>query len=279
MTGTPPIIGGSSQYTAVARFSDGTNQTVTSQAGWQSSNLLVATVNSSGTVTAVGAGEVDVQATFEGMAGSAHLRIEAPRTYTISGSITDESTGGVLPGIVVRIDGGANSGQATRSLADGTYSLSGLSAGSISLVASANSYVTVTKSVTVDADLHVDFVMPRPPNLPPFMPPPTYTMAVCGATGPISSSGYVTLRGIFAQVSPPPAIGTNVRWKMAVAGFGAWISPSAGTDAAGTAAFPVTTLAASIGIPVGTLVTMTFYFDDQTQFGTSTCDVQFLVQP
>src|SRR5438045_3033552 len=63
VSGITPAIGASSQFTATANFSNGTNQNVTSQANWQSSNGSIATVSSSGSVTATGSGEADIRAT------------------------------------------------------------------------------------------------------------------------------------------------------------------------------------------------------------------------
>src|SRR5438128_2708399 len=72
VSGTTPTIGASSQFTAIANFSNGTNQNITSQASWQSSNATVATVSSSGSVTSTGSGEADVRATYQTLTGSLH---------------------------------------------------------------------------------------------------------------------------------------------------------------------------------------------------------------
>jgi hypothetical protein len=51
VTGAAPVSGAAAQFAATATMSNGTTQTVTSQASWQSSNAAVATVNSGGVVT------------------------------------------------------------------------------------------------------------------------------------------------------------------------------------------------------------------------------------
>src|SRR5438270_293833 len=77
VTGTTPAIGASSQFTATANLSNGTNQNVTNQAAWQSSSTSVATTSSSGLVTAVGAGEADIRATYQNVAGTLHISVAA----------------------------------------------------------------------------------------------------------------------------------------------------------------------------------------------------------
>lgn len=51
------------QYTANATFGDGSHQDITNSATWNSSNTGIATINSSGLATAVGAGVVNITAT------------------------------------------------------------------------------------------------------------------------------------------------------------------------------------------------------------------------
>jgi hypothetical protein len=67
VSGTAPAIGASAQFTATAMFSDGTTKTVTNESAWASSDLSVATVSSSGLVTATGPGETAISATDEGV--------------------------------------------------------------------------------------------------------------------------------------------------------------------------------------------------------------------
>ena len=69
VTGTNPVVGSSAQFTATASMSDGTTQNVTSLATWQSSNTAVATVSSTGLVSAVAEGSVSVQATYSSVTG------------------------------------------------------------------------------------------------------------------------------------------------------------------------------------------------------------------
>jgi hypothetical protein len=63
------------QCAAVANSSDGSNQTVTSQATWTSSNTTVATVDSNGLVRHRSSGQVEIRATYKGVSGSIGLDI------------------------------------------------------------------------------------------------------------------------------------------------------------------------------------------------------------
>jgi hypothetical protein len=80
--------GQTSQLSANAAFSNGTTQSVTSLAAWQSSNTGVVNVSSSGLLTAVGNGSATVTATYQGISGTAQV------TVTISPSV-----GGVWNGV------------------------------------------------------------------------------------------------------------------------------------------------------------------------------------
>ena len=100
--------------TATATLSNSTTQNVTSQATWQSSNQVVATVNS-GLVTALQAGTVDITATYQNVNGSVRLTVPQPVVliYTLSGTVTDGTSGGILPGIRMSITTGTNAGLST----------------------------------------------------------------------------------------------------------------------------------------------------------------------
>jgi len=77
VAGTAPTIGTTAQFSATAILSDGANQSVTTQATWQSSSLLVATVAETGIVTGVGVGSTDITATYRNVSGMIHIAIKA----------------------------------------------------------------------------------------------------------------------------------------------------------------------------------------------------------
>jgi len=75
VTGAVPAIGSTSQYICTVTFSDSTTKDVTSLATWVSFNTAVATVSSSGVVTAVATGTAVVKATYHGSSGTFTLTV------------------------------------------------------------------------------------------------------------------------------------------------------------------------------------------------------------
>ncbi|MBT1070851.1 DUF4082 domain-containing protein [Pelotalea chapellei] len=63
-------VGTSQQFTAMATYSNGTTKDITKQVSWSSSAPEIATVGSSGLVTAHGAGMCNISATLDGITGS-----------------------------------------------------------------------------------------------------------------------------------------------------------------------------------------------------------------
>lgn len=99
---------------------------------------------------------------------------------TISGTITDATSRGVLPNILIVAVGGTTAGQSTRSDAQGRYALSGVSTDTTGIQASATSYFTGNWSVPTGGDVEVNIVMTRtggttspPPTPAPPRPEPT----------------------------------------------------------------------------------------------------------
>src|SRR6185295_3270444 len=85
------------QMIATARFADGTTRDVTTSSTWVSSNTGVATITSTGMLTIVANGEVDVRADFQGTAASLHLvltRAPDPRTHFALSGLAREVTPG-----------------------------------------------------------------------------------------------------------------------------------------------------------------------------------------
>ena len=72
---------------------------------------------------------------------------------TVSGTVTDASTGDALPGANVVLEG-TSMGAAAGS--DGTYSISNVSAGAYTVTASVIGYSNASKSVNVSGDVTVN---------------------------------------------------------------------------------------------------------------------------
>jgi hypothetical protein len=81
--GASTPLGVAVQFTAVASFSDGTQQDVTTQATWASTNPRVATVDAAGHATPVAQGGTAIQATFMGVTGAAMLGVTPPVVRTL----------------------------------------------------------------------------------------------------------------------------------------------------------------------------------------------------
>ena len=182
VTGSAPPVGLTAQFTATAMLSNGTTQNVTSQATWQSSNSAVATVSNAGVVTGVAPGEVDITATNQTIAGRVRLTI-VPAAYSVSGVVTDATSGGVLPNIDMKITAGPSAGTSTKTDGSGAYTLAGVLAGAMTLSASATSYQTLEKAVTVVGNSRVDFVLVRVPSC-------SYTLSVTSQTVPAAGGTF-----------------------------------------------------------------------------------------
>jgi hypothetical protein len=161
--GTSPTLGGAAQqFIATASFSDNTSQTVTDQVTWQSSAANVAQVTSGGLVSAVAAGDADVTATFGAISGRLHVTIASSSgggsggTFTVNGTVTDSTSHGVLPNVTIAIGS-----RSTTTDGSGNYTLSGISGGSITVVASATSYVATQQTINLSANAQVDFSLAR----------------------------------------------------------------------------------------------------------------------
>jgi Carboxypeptidase regulatory-like domain/Protein of unknown function (DUF3761) len=108
-----------------------------------------------------------------------------PATFAVTGTVTDGTSGGVLPGISIQIVDGINAGTSTKTDTGGSYSLSNIATGSFMLSASNPGYVTSTKSVSLTGNARVDFVLARV-GAPTPTPSPTPTPGPNGATCPAS---------------------------------------------------------------------------------------------
>jgi acyl-CoA thioesterase-1 len=195
--------GESAQFTATATLSNGTTQTVTTQASWQSSTATVANVTITGMVTAVAPGETDIRAIYQSVTGTMHVTVTAvtptpspgpsptpspspapspsPSTFTVSGIVREAGTTRAISGAGVIVKDTALS---TTSDASGRYSFSGLNGGRIVLRATKSAYevtevaVVFSNSVTVDIPMRKESppspgpAPPPPPTEPPPRPPP-----------------------------------------------------------------------------------------------------------
>jgi hypothetical protein len=141
-----PEYGESSQCTAFAIFSDVTGQEVTLLATWSTGDGTIATVNSTGVVTAYRAGEVAVRAAYRGVAGAAAVWAQPGQglrgtSRSIDGTVIS-SEGGGIQGVLIQILDGPNANRTTTSFANGVFLMDGLNDGKSTVRFSKPGYVT-----------------------------------------------------------------------------------------------------------------------------------------
>jgi Carboxypeptidase regulatory-like domain/Bacterial Ig-like domain (group 2) len=177
VTVTAVPTGAQYQLSAVAGFSDGSTQDVTSQATWSSSNPTVAMVTGTGLVTPVANGSALITASYQNVSGSMALTVAAPssppsgptppppgpppQTYTLSGTLRatplNESVAGVN---IEAMHGGLVVATATTD-GGGFYRLTGLIAQEYVVRMSKVGYYARTVDVLVSGDTTRDLVMDR----------------------------------------------------------------------------------------------------------------------
>jgi hypothetical protein len=134
-------------------------------------------------------GEVSLSVTAAGYAPSTRKVMVQADTHvnfamqlalrTIAGTVTDATSHGVLPNVLVAVANGVSAGMSTRTDSAGTYTLAGVSADATRLQASANGYETAEYVVPGSDNVLVNIVLARLP------PPPT--------PSPIADAGNVVI--------------------------------------------------------------------------------------
>jgi hypothetical protein len=199
--------GDSGQFTATATLSNGTNQNVTSQATWQSSDTNVATVSSSGMVTAANAGEADIKATYQAVTGSMRLTVTAPPPTgpSISGLVTEEGTTITIAGATVIVK---DTSLSTTSDGSGRYSIGGVTSGRIILRATKSGYqmaeveAIVSGATTKNIPMRRDSApSPTPTPTPTPTPVPTPTP---GPNGPTCDASTIPSNAVCIGDNSPP---------------------------------------------------------------------------
>ncbi len=148
-------IGENGQFSATAHMSDGTEQSCSASATWQSSNASIANVTGSGVVTAVAAGDADIRATCAGTTGSLHLTVPSV-TYTLSGTVIDEA-GARVSEAAVELADGPMAGKTATTDAVGGFVLSHVATGTISVKVTKAGYDARTQTVILVRNTSVVF--------------------------------------------------------------------------------------------------------------------------
>jgi hypothetical protein len=196
-----PTVGDTAQLTATAAFSDGSSQSVTSQAAWESSNPAVATVSASGLATFLAAGDSDLKATFRGTTGTSRVTVatKAPPRFQLSGRITESGTTKLVTGATVTIVDGPDAGRSAVTDAGGMYMLTAITTGSFSLRATRSDFETQTVPVSLTKDSSVDFALKLVTNVSGFFGTYNTTLSIaqqsCEFPFTVGPSGTVNLNG------------------------------------------------------------------------------------
>lgn len=160
VAGTPPAVGASSQFTAVAVLADGSSRTVTPQAYWASSDPIVATVTAGGVVTGVSPGPVVVSATYGGTRGFQSFTVAQPATYTLYGRVTDAS-GASVAAATVTVRSAAGGMKLASADGSGNYSVSGVPQGAAEVTFVAPGYAAATRTLIVYGNARLDVALTK----------------------------------------------------------------------------------------------------------------------
>ena len=145
--------GDTAQFQATATMTNGTSETVTTRAKWESSDQAIATVTAAGFVTAVANGQAMIRATYEGVTGSVRVTVADPApvstTFSVSGTISDAVSSAPIAGASVTVDGipafAVTDG-------NGRYRFTGLKEGKYTLRVAKTGYAAAQLSVVVSGD-------------------------------------------------------------------------------------------------------------------------------
>lgn len=167
LTGNLAILSGqTSQLTATANFAKGTTQDITTQAAWSSVTPTIATVSSTGLVTALSSGIAEIRATYQNVTGSLQLTVNRPPSYSLSGSVTETAphTSRALTGVRVEIVDGANQGRFALTDGSGQYQIANVLAGSFNVRAHLDTYDDVIKAVTLNTNMSLALTLNPTPR-------------------------------------------------------------------------------------------------------------------
>lgn len=185
-------MGETAQFTATAIMSNGSTQTVTGQATWQSSNTVVATVSSSGMVTAVGVGDADIRASFQSVTGSARMTVVSVAT-SLCGTVRSSTNNAGVGGAEIEILTGPNAGRKVTADSGGAFCFDGLQPGTITVRIRGANFNTSDQNVAVSGTTFVTLVLspasspsptPNPPGPTPPGPTPPSPNPQPGPNGP-----------------------------------------------------------------------------------------------
>ena len=209
-------VGGSVQLSATTRDANG-NVLTGRVVGWNSGNSSIATVSSSGLVTAVAAGSVTITAASEGQTASAAITVSAPAPVPVASvsvspassslligatvqlsAVTRDANSNVLTGRVISWTSG-NTGIATVS---GSGLVKAVAAGPVTITATSETK-TGTAAITVAASA----------------PVPVASVSVSPGTASVQAGSTVQLTAVTRDASGNVLSGRVVTWSSGTIGI------------------------------------------------------------
>jgi hypothetical protein len=150
-------------------MSDDTMRDVTSLSQWDCSDRALATVSTTGMLTVISGGDIDVRATYQGVGGSMHLLVSTPASSTveISGVVTEAAPGSLsMSGVRLQMVSGPAAGTMVTSGPGGFYRFTSVPRGVVAIEATKDGYLSWdVRNLTLDTDYHLDVVLyPTPPT-------------------------------------------------------------------------------------------------------------------
>jgi hypothetical protein len=154
------IPGETAQLVATASFSDGTTQTVTQQASWDSANTAVATV-AGGLVRFVALGEADIRATYQSVVGTTRVTVSAApvRRFTLAGTLTDADNNRGVENVRIDITDGADAGRSATTDVNGAFAIADLAEGTFSVRITHPYYEVTVRPVTLTEGTRLDLAL------------------------------------------------------------------------------------------------------------------------
>jgi len=171
VSGDAPAVGTTSRFSASASLSNGTSQSVTTQASWQSSDTAVASVSAAGEVTGVNGGNVEIRATYQSVTGALRVTVSSaphpPRAFHVSGFLHEPSPTEdiVVPAARIEVVGGTLADQVFTSDDRGRFVLSPVTTGDFYLYFKKPGYEDSrfwVKELPRDEAIEVELVPERP---------------------------------------------------------------------------------------------------------------------
>jgi hypothetical protein len=156
------------QLNATAKAADGTSQDVTALARWEALEPSMVSISSTGWVTILALGTVDVRATYQSVSGSiaVHVTPPPPDRFQLTGVVREvQPTSKVIAGATVHVTAGPDIGMKATTDVNGVYVFPALTPGFAALETTSNGYELNSIGLSITNNGHVDiWLAPTPPK-------------------------------------------------------------------------------------------------------------------